>query len=58
MHWRAGIRSADGKIIQDELPKEINAWLHIGEDGGVTVFTGKVEIGQNIRTSLAQSSCR
>jgi nicotinate dehydrogenase subunit B len=39
----------------DELPKEITAWLHIAEDGGVTVFTGKVEIGQNIRTSLAQA---
>ncbi|HKO05703.1 MAG TPA: molybdopterin cofactor-binding domain-containing protein [Candidatus Acidoferrales bacterium] len=37
------------------LPQEISAWLHIGEDGGVTVFTGKVEVGQNIRTSLAQS---
>jgi nicotinate dehydrogenase subunit B len=39
----------------DELPREITAWLHIGEDGSVTAFTGKVEIGQNIRTSLAQS---
>jgi nicotinate dehydrogenase subunit B len=39
----------------EELPKEITAWLHIGEDGSVTAFTGKVEIGQNIRTSLAQS---
>jgi nicotinate dehydrogenase subunit B len=39
----------------DELPKEITAWLHIGEDGSVTACTGKVEIGQNIRTSLAQS---
>ena len=37
------------------LPGEISAWLHVGEDGGVTVFTGKVEVGQNIRTSLAQS---
>ncbi|HEY9232101.1 MAG TPA: molybdopterin cofactor-binding domain-containing protein, partial [Blastocatellia bacterium] len=36
------------------LPKEIGAWLHIGEDGAVTVFTGKVEVGQDIRTSLAQ----
>ena len=33
---------------------EIGAWLHIGEDGAVTVYTGKVEVGQNIRTSLAQ----
>jgi len=39
----------------DELPKEITAWLHIAEDGKVTAFTGKVEMGQNIRTSLAQS---
>ena len=34
---------------------EIGAWLHIGEDGAVTVYTGKVEVGQNIRTSLAQA---
>jgi len=39
----------------DSLPKEINAWLHIGEDGRVTAYTGKVEIGQNIRTSLSQA---
>jgi isoquinoline 1-oxidoreductase len=39
----------------EELPQEITAWLHIGEDGNVTAFTGKVEIGQNIRTSLAQT---
>lgn len=35
-------------------PQEIGAWLHIGEDGKITVYTGKVEIGQNIRTSLTQ----
>ena len=39
----------------EELPKEIGAWLHIGEDGSVTGFVGKVEIGQNVRTSLAQT---
>jgi isoquinoline 1-oxidoreductase len=37
------------------LPQEINAWLHIGENGTVTVYTGKVEVGQNIRTSLTQA---
>src|SRR6202521_4498594 len=37
------------------LPKEIGAWLHIGEDGKVTGYTGKVEMGQNIRTSLSQA---
>jgi nicotinate dehydrogenase subunit B len=39
----------------NSLPKEIGAWLHIGEDGRVTVYTGKVEVGQNIRTSLSQA---
>jgi nicotinate dehydrogenase subunit B len=39
----------------EELPKDINAWLHVGEDGSVTGFTGKAEIGQNIRTALAQT---
>jgi nicotinate dehydrogenase subunit B len=33
---------------------ELSSWLHIGEDGKVTVYTGKVELGQNIRTSLSQ----
>ena len=32
----------------------VESWIHIGEDGTVTVYTGKVEVGQNIRTSLAQ----
>ncbi len=33
----------------------LSAWLHIDEQGRVTVYTGKTEIGQNIRTSLAQA---
>jgi isoquinoline 1-oxidoreductase len=37
-----------------EAPSDVSAWLHIGETGEVTVYTGKVEVGQNIRTSLAQ----
>jgi isoquinoline 1-oxidoreductase len=36
------------------LPNDVGAWLHIAADGQVKVFTGKVEVGQNIRTSLAQ----
>jgi nicotinate dehydrogenase subunit B len=35
-------------------PQDIGAWLHIGEDGQITVYTGKAEVGQNIRTSLTQ----
>src|SRR5262245_44484434 len=36
------------------VPREIGAWLHVGEDSAVTVYSGKVEVGQNIRTSLTQ----
>jgi CO/xanthine dehydrogenase Mo-binding subunit len=39
---------------EDALPQSVRAWLHIAGDGSVTVYTGKVEMGQNIRTSLAQ----
>jgi isoquinoline 1-oxidoreductase len=36
-------------------PQDLSAWLHIGEDGTVTVYSGKVEVGQNARTSLTQA---
>jgi nicotinate dehydrogenase subunit B len=36
-------------------PQDIGAWLHVGEDGQIKVFTGKAEVGQNIRTSLTQA---
>ncbi len=42
-------------LIAEKIPDgQIGAWLHINQQGIVTVFTGKVEVGQNIRTSLAQ----
>src|SRR5262249_23763192 len=50
----SGQESGGGRRGQQAAPKEIGAWLHIGEDGAVTVFTGKVEVGQDIRTSLSQ----
>ncbi len=40
--------------VRQELPKDLAAWIHIAGDGRVTVYTGKVEMGQNIRTSLTQ----
>ncbi|HYM75334.1 MAG TPA: molybdopterin cofactor-binding domain-containing protein [Candidatus Dormibacteraeota bacterium] len=51
----AAQESGGGRRRGDSLPQEINAWLHIGESGKVTVYTGKVEVGQNIRTSLSQA---
>jgi isoquinoline 1-oxidoreductase len=38
----------------ENVPHGIESWIHIGSDNRVTVFTGKAEMGQNIRTSLAQ----
>ena len=39
---------------EDAAAEQIAAWLHIDGGGAVTVYTGKVEFGQGIRTSLAQ----
>ena len=35
-------------------PDDFNAYLRVGADGRVTCFTGKVELGQGVITSLAQ----
>jgi isoquinoline 1-oxidoreductase len=37
-----------------DLPTDFNAFLRIGADGRVSCFTGKIEMGQGIVTSLAQ----
>ena len=47
-----------GKGTEAETQKkrpDFNAYLRIGEDGRVTCFTGKVELGQGPMTSLAQT---
>ncbi len=52
---RPGGESGRGGGANDRLPNDIGAWIHIDEDGRITAFTGKTEMGQNIRTSLAQA---
>ena len=37
-----------------QYPDDFNAYLRIAEDGTVTCYTGKIEMGQGIITSLAQ----
>jgi nicotinate dehydrogenase subunit B len=37
-----------------EYPDDINAYLHINPSGKIKCFTGKIEMGQGIITSLAQ----
>src|SRR5262249_11803944 len=34
--------------------KRLDSWIRINADGTVTIFTGKVELGQGIKTALAQ----
>src|SRR5258708_24129369 len=43
-----------GRARAEAAPEDIASWLPIAEDGKITVFTGKVEMGHNIRPSLAQ----
>jgi isoquinoline 1-oxidoreductase len=42
------------RSVRQTLPTDFNAFLRIGEDGRVSCFTGKVELGQGVITSLAQ----
>ncbi len=42
--------SVDG---QPDFGGPDDAWVHIGADGSITAFTGKVEAGQGTRTALA-----
>ena len=47
--------SGGGRRGAQRAPQEIGAWLHIDRNGMVTAYTGKVEVGQNARTSLTQA---
>ncbi len=40
--------------VRPQLPTDFNAFLLVKEDGRVSCFTGKVELGQGVITSLAQ----
>jgi len=46
--------SLDDPSSWAQQPTDINAFLRIGADGRVTCFSGKIEMGQGIVTSLAQ----
>jgi nicotinate dehydrogenase subunit B len=47
--------TAEGQDRGKKERPDFNAYLRIGEDGRVTCFTGKVELGQGVMTSLAQT---
>lgn len=37
-------------------PRELDSWLAVMQDGSVTMFTGKVDIGTGTRTALDRKS--
>lgn len=47
----ADLQNLESEHLDDNT---IAAWIHINEAGRIVVYTGKVEVGQNIRTSLTQ----
>ncbi len=55
-----GTPGAPPVAAQEELPGSLrnapllDSWLRIDAQGGVTVFTGKAELGQGIKTALMQ----
>ncbi len=50
----AGQETARPPAGRQGYPTDVNAYLHIGADGKVTCFVGKVELGQGAETSLPQ----
>lgn len=48
-------RGGQGRGGGGGAPQEIGAWIRVAEDGTVSCYTGKTEVGQNIRTSLTQA---
>lgn len=42
-----------GEMLSPEADS-LAAWIHVSDAGRITVFSGKAEVGQNIRTSLTQ----
>lgn len=50
-------------VVAPNLPGDLkrtpwlDAWIRIDAKGEITVFTGKVELGQGIRTALLQLAC-
>ncbi len=53
-HLEAVPQREGGRGPGQRLPEDFNAFLRIGEDGRVTGYTGKIEMGQGVITSLPQ----
>lgn len=47
----AAAQAVTGRVLD---PKVVDAFLHINADGSVTLFSGKVDLGQGLRIALRQ----
>ncbi|MEY3051671.1 MAG: hypothetical protein RLY31_1456, partial [Bacteroidota bacterium] len=53
-HWLSGCKPTSGEQVP-AIPKawfDFNAYLRIGDNGVVTIFTPNPEFGQNVMTSM------
>lgn len=48
------LASPTQQLTTSKPEDQLSSWIHVGANGDITVFTGKAEVGQNIRTSLSQ----
>src|SRR6185369_11153724 len=46
----------DNRRRDNNRPRPLDARLHLGKDGSITVLTGKVEAGQGARAELTQAA--
>jgi nicotinate dehydrogenase subunit B len=51
---RSWARAARSGFLGAEIPTDFNAFLRIGTDNRVVLYTGKIEMGQGTMTSLPQ----
>ena len=49
-----GPMSAFSQVARLLYPEDFNAYLLIGKNGRITVYSGKIEMGQGVLTSQAQ----
>ncbi|MGE5123883.1 MAG: molybdopterin cofactor-binding domain-containing protein, partial [Acidobacteriaceae bacterium] len=51
---QGSVSSGRRESFWGDLTNRLDDWIHIEADGSVTAFSGKVELGQGVRTALAQ----
>src|ERR1051325_10423461 len=54
--WRVVAQAPSAPKLPPSLEKSpmLDAWIRIDADGKITIFTGKAELGQGIKTALIQ----